>query len=125
MRRSIPAHACLHRLVAVLGIALVLTLNVLAAWPAAHSWVHASDEAGACPHDHAHDPVPDDGGEGDRSPDDCVIVKFAQGGAVFLAAPTLLLPPRPTVGAAIILARAFPAASPAHLLPPGRGPPAV
>ncbi len=117
-----PASACLHRLVAMLGIALVLALNVLAVWPAGHAWLHAVEKATACTHGHAHDPAP---AGGDAARDDCAIATFAQGHAGLALAPQFIFAPRAACVATLAAAPAFVAVSRAHLLPPGCGPPAV
>jgi hypothetical protein len=120
------ASACLHRLTAVVGMALVLALNVLAVWPTGHTWLHRAEKKSSCSHPHAHEHAPARG-EDDRDgeADDCVIVQFAQGGASFAAAPEFSPAPLTVRVATLATSRSFAAASPAHLLPPGCGPPSV
>jgi hypothetical protein len=120
------ARACLHSLTAVLGIALVLALNVLAVWPTGHTWLHAVEKKISCPHSHAHNDTPtSEEDDRDAEADDCIIVKFAQGGASFTATPEFFLAPLTVRVATRAIPRSFAAASPAQLLPPGCGPPSV
>jgi hypothetical protein len=127
---SIPAHTYLHRLTAAVGVALVLALNLLAVWPDGHAWLHPTPAKTSYPHTHAHTPshdhAPSDGdGSRETGADDCVVVKFAQGNANCAAAPLLLSAPVLASRATLSVTPDFVAASPAHFLPPGCGPPAV
>jgi hypothetical protein len=124
MRSFTSACACLHRFTAVLGIALVMALNLLAVWPEAHAWLHGeSDEechraptqSGA-----AFSPA---GHETDE--ESCVVTQFAHGHSGLGVAPALLAAPLVVPSAACVATDSFSASAPAHLLPPGCGPPAV
>ena len=66
-----------HRLTAVLGVALVLLLNVLAASPELHAWVHGRHEAAQ---HSAHDDAPV--GNADHA---CAVTLFASGVSLLLA----------------------------------------
>lgn len=110
----------LRRLSGWLGVALVLTLNVLAVRPDLHAALHAEHDAHAgakCSHHH-HTPV-------ESAEHDCVVNAFAHGHAETGVTPVVLAGPRldsvatllPEVAAAIL--------APEHRLPPGCGPPAV
>ena len=66
-----------HRLTAAFGVVLVLLLNVLAASPELHAWVHGP--AVAAQHNgHDHAPVGD-------SDHECAVTLFASGVGLFLA----------------------------------------
>ncbi|HWA28265.1 MAG TPA: hypothetical protein VG734_21615 [Lacunisphaera sp.] len=76
MSPAAPQASPLHRLTAVLGIALVLLLNLLAASPELHAWVHGKENA----HEHStpgHEPVV----EGDHQ---CAVTLFAHGAEALL-----------------------------------------
>ena len=94
----------LHRLNAVLGIALLLLLTTAAACPALHHWLHAESETDAG--------------------DNCAIVLFASG--IVLAAATVAVTAPHSVWreqALGTVAEIF-LASPRYLRQPERGPPA-
>jgi len=85
----------LHRIVAMLGVALVLVLNVLAVSPRLHAWIHGHDgvcagsadpsSAGdAAQHHHESEPV----GDSDHQ---CAVTLFASGVPVLLALCLLVL----------------------------------
>lgn len=124
MSRPHPRPAVAHRLTAVLGVALVLALNLLAVCPEAHAWLHGG-QAGALdgeggPTIRAASAPPERAAD-----DDCVVVKFSHGHGGFA-----LTPVRPDLLSRLVVAvpaggRALRAGPPAHLLPPGRGPPAA
>ena len=61
-----------RRLTATLGIALVVLLNLLAAWPEAHQYLHRAEHAAAEHSTSDHQPVGDDD-------DGCAVVLFAHG----------------------------------------------
>lgn len=111
-----------HRFTAVLGIALVLALSVLAVWPEGHTRLHSGPNVGRCANGHTHDSVPTND---DDDRDDCVVIKFANGGAGLAVALEFFIAPLNVCVATLATAPAFDAASPAHLLPPGCGPPVV
>ena len=103
-----------------LMVVLVLVLDVLAASPAAHAWLHAHDHpAHACAsHPHDADTPADDGAE-----QGCVVFRFASGHAL-VEAPA----PLPQPGAPVLSPwRSLPAEphcrAPRFLRPPGCGPP--
>jgi hypothetical protein len=106
----------LHRLTAVLGIALVLLLNVLAVSPELHAWVHdhsAADQTGA-----DHDPV----GSVDHV---CAVTLFAHGVTPLLFLCLLLLA-RPLVSGPVALAPDWLAViRPRYWLVPSHAPPSV
>ena len=106
----------LHRGTAVLGIALVLALNVLAAAPAAHAWLHEGASARACDHGPA---------ETADSGDDCVVAQFAREGGGGLAAWSFPAGPESRCDRTPAPPAATPAPVRLRLLPPGCGPPAV
>ena len=72
-----------HRLTVVFGVALVLLLNVLAANPVLHAWVHGHDEA-AQHTGPGHAPV----GDADH---ECAVTLFASGVGLLLTFCLLLL----------------------------------
>jgi len=119
MRRSTSALGCLHRLVALLGVALVLTLNLLAVCPEAHRWLHSAEKTAHAACGGNHDPGPSS--EDDR----CAIVQFSQGVDSLGLAPVLLRAPALARFATLSFPAAFLAATPEHLLPLGCGPPSV
>lgn len=126
----------LTRLTASLGAALVLVLTILAVSPALHAWLHDEPADAAphatCSHGHAH-PAPDRGDHLPAAPahaadDDagCVVTLFAQGGSELAVAPAVLPSPRlAQIGDILPLSVFCAPSAPAHLLPPGCGPPAV
>lgn len=99
--RIAPARC--HRIVAGLGIALVLLLDVLAVCPEAHEWFH-------------HD--------ADQDAHECVVTHFLHGSTPPLEnVPLVVEPiPRPSDEAPSLVALIAPEA-PAFFLPPGCGPP--
>ncbi|HXC01993.1 MAG TPA: hypothetical protein VNU49_05025 [Opitutaceae bacterium] len=107
----------LTRLVAGAGIALVLLLNVLAACPAAHEWIHGHGEHAA------HDATATGSHHPDADEDGCVVTLFAHGvitATIFAALIVALfrlvaVPARP--GEALCLS------VPRYWLPPLCGPP--
>lgn len=116
-----------HRFTAVLGIALVLALNLLAVWPEGHAWLHAakvSCDEPAHAHGHSHDHAPGED-QDDAEDDDCVIVQFAAGTVGSTPAPLFVTAPLFQPLTSLALASAIGAHPPAHLLPPGCGPPAA
>lgn len=129
MNRSRPPSASLwHRLTALLGLALVLALNLLAARPDWHAALHAAGDSGTahagCPH-HGHGnakahPAPDSHAADDHG---CVIELFAHGKAGFEAAPLAVTGVCAgalfTLSAGVVIAPR----SSEHFLPPGCGPP--
>lgn len=130
MTRAHPTPASLaHRLTALLGLALVVALNLLAARPDWHAALH--DEAGEsshrharCPH-HGHGPAKTEPAPVSSDDHVCVISAFAHGQAAFDAA-SLAVPPV-TLTEIATLAATIAAApiAPEFFLPPGCGPPAV
>lgn len=125
-RPNRPA-ALWQRLVASGCLGLVLVLNLLAAAPQVHTWLHEAQAAaghGDCEHSHGADAVP--AGQAEHDDDGaCVITQFANGqvgceAAVVVVSATLLrevavLPDR----VAALSGR------PDLKLPPGCGPPLV
>ena len=106
------------RLLAGVGVLLVLALTVLAASPAAHAWAHGRSET--C-HDHPHpaEPGPADDDSG------CAVVLFASGLEV-PAEPGALLPPTSVTGGVLPVTAAEPLLSrPRYLRLPERGPPGL
>lgn len=104
------------RLLAGVGVLLVLALTVLAASPAAHMWAHG--RADTC-HSHSHpaDPIQEDDDSG------CAVVLFASGLDV-PAEPGALLPPTSVAGGVLPVTAAEPLLSrPRYLRLPERGPP--
>lgn len=104
---------------------MVLMLTVLAASPAFHAWLHADTNVLAkCGHDHgttAPSPLKDREGADDAG---CVVTLFAQGGAELAFAPALLAaPPLRVLRDSRPSADFCAPSAPAHLLPPGCGPP--
>ena len=123
------------RLTALASSALVLVLTILAASPQWHALVHAAEHsahhapaaAATCPAGHHHSPgepapaLPD-------SDDDklCVVTQFSQSQAALLVAAFVLAAQPLAAPAPPRLCSDFCAPSaPAHLLPPGCGPPLV
>jgi hypothetical protein len=81
---SLSRHpSSLHRITAVFGVALVLLLNVLAASPELHAWVHGPQEA-------AQHTGPDHAPVGDAD-HECAVTLFASGVGLLLAFILLLL----------------------------------
>ena len=104
------------RLLAGAGVLLVLALNVLAASPAVHAWVHTRADACA---DHAPQPSPRNGDDDSG----CAVVLFASGLDV-PAEPGALLPPASVLGGVLPVTAAEPLLSrPRYLRLPERGPP--
>ena len=83
MFRSNRHPSSLHRMTAVLGVVLVLLLNVLAASPELHAWVHGPQEG-------AQHTGPDHAPVGD-SDHECAVTLFASGVGLLLAFCLLLL----------------------------------
>ncbi len=103
------------RLIAGTGVLLVLALTVLAASPAAHTWVHGHAET--CP-DHEHPPAPQE--EDDSG---CAVILFAAGLEV-PAGPVALLTRTAVAGGVLPVTAAEPLLSrPRYLRLPERGPP--
>jgi hypothetical protein len=103
------------RLLAGVGVLLVLALTVLAASPAAHAWAHGHAET--CP-GHEHPPAPQE--EDDSG---CAVVLFAAGLDV-PAGPVALLSPATIAGGVLPVTAAEPLLSrPRYLRLPERGPP--
>ena len=115
MKRN-PLPPSFLRLLAGVGVLLVLALTVLAASPAAHAWAHGRSET--C-HDHPHpaEPGPADDDSG------CAVVLLASGLDV-PAEPGALLPPTSVAGGVLPVTAAEPLLSrPRYLRLPERGPP--
>ena len=131
--RSAKPLPFLPRLIATATALAVAALAILAASPGLHAWLHGHAESdgtahaahgATCPHGHpapASPPVPPT----DHDDALCIVTQFAHGGVEPFAAPLTTLVPRARVAA--ILASVFHLApsAPAHLLPPGCGPPLV
>jgi hypothetical protein len=102
------------------GVALVLLLNVLAACPAAHEWIHGHGEH-AAPGANATDAHHHDADQPDE--DGCVVTLFAHGVitatifAALIVALFRLVAVAARPGAALCLS------APHYLLPPLCGPP--
>jgi hypothetical protein len=109
--------APLTRITAVLGVALVLLLNLLAASPTLHAWAHAEDTAV----EHAtpgHEPA----GGADH---ECAVTLFAHGVAALLVFLLLMLV-RPLARSMVLRPRDwFVATRPAYWLVPSHAPPAA
>ena len=103
-----------------MGLALlVLGLGVMSVTPDLHDWVHQSSCQESDTHsDERSDPPTSDANHS------CAIVAYA--GGITLAIDTVAPFAIPSLGspAPVITAERLRIASPAHLLPPGRGPPA-
>ncbi len=112
----------LHRLVAMLGVALALALSVFAVRPDAHEWLHHHDNTPACNHSHSSESHQDnDAGDIEG----CVITQFAQGHVLAaLIFVSLLLVGRVLV-TTFIVDEALVLSTPHFRLPHGCGPPAV
>ena len=94
-----------HRFVAMLAVALVLMLDVLAVCPKAHEFFH-------------HD--------ADHEDHECVVTHFLHGSTTPLDNAPLVVQPVPrSSDKSHDFAALIAPASPAYLLPPGCGPPAV
>jgi hypothetical protein len=106
----------LRRLVAGGCAGLVLALTLFAASPAAHAWVHASeDHADPCEPGRAHPAA--------AEMDGCAIVLFA-GGVDVPAGPVALVPPRALPqSVSRATAAEFHLVRPRYLHQPERGPP--
>lgn len=114
--RPIPL---LHRLTALLGVALVLALNLLAVRPDLHAALHEEHgpkHSNACKHHHA--PV-------ESADHDCAVNAFAHGhaetGVATVGIPFLALDPIGT----LLPEQAVAVVAPDLRLPPGCGPPRV
>ncbi|HWA28262.1 MAG TPA: hypothetical protein VG734_21600 [Lacunisphaera sp.] len=108
----------LHRLMAGLGVALVLLLSAMAASPELHAWVHG--EAGPAA-DHAAPGQPS-GGEDD---DGCAVTLFAHG-LTALVVFVLLMLARPLARSMTLRAPDwFVVARPFYWLVPSHAPPAA
>jgi hypothetical protein len=101
---------------AVVCVLLVLTLDVLAASPSAHAWIHHGSHA---------DGLPDDDGDDDGDGHECAITHFAHGHGGFAVAPTLLPFLRLRQIATFSVADVRAILSPAFLRPHCCGPPSV
>lgn len=114
--RALPA--ALRRFLAAGCAALVLTLTVFAASPAAHEWLHA--EHGTCS-GHSH-PVDAPAADDDAG---CAVVLFA-GGVALPVGPAALTPPVlvPQGVSPVTAAKVF-LVSPRYLRQPERGPPGL
>lgn len=122
MRTFSKTLSLLHRVVAALGVALVLALNLLAVAPGAHALLHEgrqSDSQAACAHRGCapDTPPPDD--------DNCVVVKFSQGHGGFAVTPFVVVAAAAPIVVALEAGPRLAVRPPAFLLPPGCGPPAV
>ena len=116
----------LHRLTALLGVALVLALNVLAVRPDLHAALHdaglaeshgSASHGGTCSHGHKHTvPVTSDD-------HDCVVSAFAHGHADLGVIPAALPPVALTQIATLAAPAALAPQAAAFLLPPVCGPP--
>ena len=114
-----PSHqpSLLHRLTAVLGVALVLILSVLAANPKLHAWVHGPETTAnrAAP---GHEPV----GDTDHA---CAVTLFA-GGVESLLDFFLLMLVRPLAHSIVLRASDWlVAAQPRYWHVPSHAPPLV
>ena len=118
--RSTSLPTFLHRFLAMGLALLVLGLGLMSASPDLHDWVHqehALESDGPC-HDRESAPASDDNHS-------CAIVAYA--GGITLLVDTVVPVAIPLIETSeLTLARSeHQPASPAHLLPPGRGPPLV
>ena len=115
MSPAAPRPSPLHRFTAVLGIVLVVLLNLLAASPELHAWVHGDEHAPA----HStpgHEPVGDDDHE-------CAVTLFAHGVEALLVFCVLMLA-RPLARSVIPRARDEIARTrPRYWLVPSHAPP--
>lgn len=110
-----PSLSC--RLTAVLGIALVLLLNVLAASPTLHAWVHGHEPA-AEHNNPGHAPV-------DCDDHECAVTLFAHGVTSLLFLSLLLLVWFLTRGGILDTSEWRIAARPRYWLVPSHAPPAA
>lgn len=114
----------LHRLVAVMGVAIVLFLAVMSVRPDLHEELcqHAAKAASACGHIHSPDadkPAQDNGA------DACVISLFAHGHVLTALILVFLFALRVVRADAFTLVDFVALPAPAYRLPHGCGPPLV
>jgi hypothetical protein len=120
MNRPRRTPSLLTRFTAGAGVALVLLLNVLAASPEAHEWIHGHEEhaahgastTGAHPHDTDN---PDDDG--------CVVTLFAHGVVTATVFAALIVALFRLVAVTAPPGEALCLPAPHYLLPPLCGPP--
>jgi hypothetical protein len=135
MSRRSTTLLLLTRLTALASTALVLVLTILAASPQWHALVHAAEHSAhhavstgtTCPVGHHHAPSEPTPAHPDSADDElCVITQFAQSQAALLVAPDVLTTsPRALLAPPLPLSVFCAPSAPAHLLPPGCGPPLV
>jgi hypothetical protein len=110
----------LTRLIAGAGVALVLLLNVLAASPEAHEWIHGHGEHAAhganAAHTHRHNAA-------DVDEDGCVVTLFAHGVVTATIFAVLAVALFRLVAIATQPGEALCLSAPHYLLPPLCGPP--
>jgi hypothetical protein len=117
MSRRVKTPGLLHRALAAMCAALVLTLTLLAASPSAHSWLHSGVSSHKCPEHAKSQPAPN------TAEHDCAVVLFA-GGVDTPVAAVALIPPRVVVqSVSPVTAAEFYLVSPRYLRQPERGPP--
>ena len=97
--------------------ALVFTLTLLAASPAAHNWLHSGVSSHACPEHTKSHPASETGEQG------CAVVLFASSVDVPVAAITLVPPRIEMRNISPVTAAEFYLVSPRYLRQPERGPP--
>lgn len=110
------------RFVAAGAVGLVVLLSVFAASPSLHAWLHTHTQAQAAGHPCApHDEAPASGGD-----ELCAIAQFAHGKSGLAFVPTIFTGPHTEGAAAPVFFKVVTApGAPAHILPPGCGPPLV
>ncbi len=124
MRRTSRLRRLLHRCTAVLGIALVLALNVFAASPAAHAWLHAREPDCACGHHAAPAAAPIHSSDTPEAADhDCAVVQFARAGGDGFPGHVLFSAPALRCAGRLAAPPAAPEFLRPRLFPPGCGPP--
>jgi hypothetical protein len=109
----------LSRLLAAGCAALVLALTIVAASPAAHTWLHTVEQHHTCP----HHPEPEALPQAHDHAHECAVVLFASSAEVPVE-PLALTPPRLlAIGVSPVTAADIFLVSPRYLRQPERGPP--